>query len=726
MSYIVRFTEITNPSKPAIQVADQTLNTQTSITFVGQNYPGYSQPVFENFLHLLENFAGPNTPTNPIQGQLWFDNSNSLLKVYDGTNWAAAGSVKKAGTAPDVANSATGDLWVDTINSQLYLFSGSNWLLVGPQFSAGKRTGPIIETITDTSNISHSVISFYAATSSVSDTSSYILAIISKDTFTPKALITGFSLIREGLNLTSVNTGSSSTSLSRVWGTASQSDALLVNDVAIPAANFLRGDVASVTSYPFSVRSDGGINVGSDLIFNIGRSGNSTVFYSKTNSNNVDFKLTSSNQTNTVLHIDASTRVGIGTNNTSPLATLDVAGTIEIKNDAILNIPAQLSINSNLNIDNSAGASIQTTGGLTVGLQSFFNDDIITNGQLYVNYNNGASGAAILPGTASTPADGTLDIGSATARFRNIYASNFIGSFSGLVTGTLDGNISGAAAKLASPTTFKLLGQVTSDLQAFNGQQTDGVLAMTTTLDSTAVSSQPETTTPQTSDYILLQRPGIGLYKTTKQTLQDSLPVIPIGTIMPYAGSSCPTGYLFCDGSEIKITDYQLLYQVIGTTYNGVSLSGYGTFKLPDLRGRFPLGRDNMNNGIQVPDKNNPNVPITTVSTAANRVSDITSRVLGNTSGADSVTLLVKNLPDHQHTLSSSVGSYFAIPGNQAVAATDNNASTGVQVTTTTGTTSYGISKTGSITNTTQTNQPAVVMNPYQTINYIIFTGKLQ
>jgi microcystin-dependent protein len=727
MSYIVRFTEITNPSKPAIQVADQTLNTERSITFVGQNYPGYSQPVFENFLHLLENFAGPNTPRNPVQGQLWFDNSNSLLKVYDGTNWAAAGSVKKASTAPDVVNSAIGDLWVDTINSQLYLFSGSSWLLIGPQFSAGKKTGPIIQTITDTSNISHSVISFYAATSSASDTNSYIMAIISKDAFTPKALISGFPIIREGLNLTLTNAGTGSTSLSRMWGTASQADALLINNVAIPSDNFLRGDVASLTSYPLTIRSDGGLIVGSDASFNIGRSGTSTIFYSKPNSNNIDFKLTSSDQNNVVLHIDALTRVGIGTNNTTPLATLDVAGTVEIKNDSTLNIPAQLSINSNLNIDNASGASIQTLGGLTVGMQSRFSDDIILDGQLYVNYNNGSFGSAILPGTTTAPSDGKLDIGSPTAQFRNIYANNFVGTFSGLVTGTLDGNISGAAAKLSSPTTFKLLGQITSDLQSFNGQQTNGVLAMTTTLDPTAVSSQPETEAPLTSDYFLLQRDGVGLLKTTKQTIQNTMPLIPIGTIMPYAGSSCPTGYLFCDGSEVKITDYRALYAVINTTYNDGTLQGYGTFKLPDLRGRFALGRDNMNNGILVQDKITPSIPISTVGSAANRVDDISSRVLGNAGGSSSVTLDVKNLPEHQHTLSNSSGAYYALPASQAVAATDTNATkNGVQAVTTTGVTSNGVSKTGNITGTTQTGQKAVVMNPYQTINYIIFTGKLQ
>lgn len=725
MSYIVRFTEVTNPSKPSIQVADQTLNTQTSITFVGQNYPGYSQPVFENFLHLLENFAGPSTPLNPVQGQLWFDNSANLLKVYDGTNWAAAGSVKKAGSAPDVINSARGDLWVDTINSQLYLFSGSNWLLVGPQFSAGKKTGPVIEVITDTNNVAHSVISFYAASSNISDTNTYIMSIISKDTFTPKALITGFSIIKEGLNLTTVNTSSSSTSLSRMWGTAEKADALLIGDIAVPAANFLRGDIASTSANPLNIRSDAGLTIGSDLSFNIGRSGTSTVFYSKTPSNNIDFKVSSATQTNIVMHLDALTRVGIGTNNSSPLATLDIAGNVEIKNDASLSIPAQLSINSTLDIDNVVGASIQTTGSLSVGLRSKFIGDIQSNGVLHVQPSSGS--AAILPPTNSTAMTGTVDIGSSTAYFRNIYATNFVGTFSGTVTGTLDGSISGAAAKLASYTTFKTIGQITSDLQAFNGQQTNGVLALTTALDPTAISAQTETTSPATSDYLLLQRPGVGLFKASKQSFQQSMPLVPVGAIFPFAGSVCPIGYLFCDGSEVKITDYQTLYQVIQTTYNGpLPLAGFSTFRLPDLRGRFPLGRDNMNNGIQVPDVNNQNVSITTVGIAANNVGDVSSRVLGNSGGHDTVTLATKNLPDHQHTLSDGTSQYYAVPLSQAVAATDNNATSGIQVTTTSGSTAYGLGKTGSITNVTQTGQAATVMNPYQTINYIIYTGKIQ
>ena len=57
MPYKVTFTETTNPAKPPINVEDQSLNTEKSLSFVGKNYAGYAPVIAENFLHLLENFA---------------------------------------------------------------------------------------------------------------------------------------------------------------------------------------------------------------------------------------------------------------------------------------------------------------------------------------------------------------------------------------------------------------------------------------------------------------------------------------------------------------------------------------------------------------------------------------------------------------------------------------------------------------------------------------------
>ena len=724
MSYSVRFTEITNPSKPAIVVADQTLNNQTSVTLIGKNYKGFAPVLAENFLHLLENFASPsdNPPANPVQGQLWYDNTHNFLNVYDGTAWSAAGSLKKSGVTPESISSSKGDLWVDTNNSQLYLYSGSNWLLVGPQYSAGKQTGPIVESIVDTSNVSHSVISFYGATSNATDNSNYRVSIISKDTFTPKSIVSGFPVIRQGFNLSTTDSASE-TSPSKIWGTSEKAEALVVNGVGILASNFLRGDVSSTTTSALNIRANAGLSIGSDLSFNLGVDGTSTIFYSKNDGDAIDFKLKYNSITNTVMHIDATTRVGIGTNNAVPLATLDVAGTVFIKDDITKPELGRLKVAGTSDTTDIGGASIQTLGGLSVAKKSTFTNDISVTGKIYITTTSGSS--AILPTTTLQ-----YDIGDTNHRFRNIYAQAFVGAFSGSFSGVLDGSVTGSAGKLASPTTFRLQGQLDSDAQSFDGQTSNGALTLTTTLNETAISSQTATTTPVDGDYFLLQRPGTGLLKVNKASLQNNLPSMPIGAIIPFAGTSVPNGYLLCDGAEISKTTYQALYAVIKDTYiRDTSLEpmlGYGTFRLPDLRGRFALGKDSMNNGIQVPSISNPAQNVQTVVGPANRVTDVTADNVGTGAGADTATLLVRNLPDHQHTLGDSSSSYYSVPGSQAVAAAYLPAgSNTVQVNTSTAT-AYGRDKTGSVTNTTQLGQAVDIMNPYLTINYIIFTGNLQ
>ena len=87
MAYKINFTDqVANPN--GITIADQDLNTQTSLTFVGKNYPGYAQVIGENFLHLLENFANNSAPSREksVPGQLWYDTNatNPQLKVKIG------------------------------------------------------------------------------------------------------------------------------------------------------------------------------------------------------------------------------------------------------------------------------------------------------------------------------------------------------------------------------------------------------------------------------------------------------------------------------------------------------------------------------------------------------------------------------------------------------------------------------------------------------------------
>jgi microcystin-dependent protein len=724
MSYQVNFTETTNPAKPAITVQDQQLNSETNLTFVGKNYAGYASIIAENFLHILENFSNSTAPDKPVQGQLWYDNSAgiNLLKIFDGTQWVSAGAIKKAtkteiGQA--IASNIIGDLWVDTTNRQLNIWSGSSWLLVGPQFSDGTKTGPIVETITDTTNVDNNIISLYS--------NNYRIAIVSKSAFIPKQNIPGFTTVGQGVNLSAADSNST-TSPTKFWGTASTSDALNVGGSIIDASNFLRSDVTSTTSSSINIRSNGGLVLGSDLSFSITRDNNATIFYSKTSGNTINFKLNNAGDNLTALFINSDFKVGIGPNNTNPQEALDVLGNIYLSGNMFVEGTTNATVLGGT-------ASITTAGGLNVEKNAIVGGDITTYGTVFINNLdidlNPVSGSVILPGNDS--ANNLYDIGSSTRKFRNIYATNFVGNFNGAFTGTLTGNISGSAARLASPTAFNLAGDVISNTINFNGQTAGGAATFTTTVSqdiiaakevAKSVSGDPNSLQ---SDELLVYRPTVGLRKVAKSTFVQNIPTVPVGAIFPYAGSVAPIGYLLCDGSEVSIGSYSALFEVINYQYRpSALLLGKSTFALPDLRGRFALGRDNMDNGNQVISKASPPLPADQIlidagGGSANRVTDIVADTLGaGTSSGEYTTIALNNLPQHSHTLSNGTGQYFAVgrPGG-----TDENAVTDAS----TGPTGLGkaVPNTGNILTNASVGVGLPTMNPYMTVNYIIFTGTL-
>jgi microcystin-dependent protein len=738
MSYTITFTETNNPDKQPITVQDGTINTSTSLQYVGKNYSGYAPIIAGDFLHLLENFANNTAPANPVQGQLWYDNSDgiNLLYAYDGTTWNEVGSVKKSGTAPSSANA--GDLWVDTINSQLYLYSGSAFVLVGPQFSSGLQSGPIIETIVDTNNISHTVTTLYATSSSNTSTS-YRLAIISKDSFTPKSTVLGFTTINEGINLSSVDS-TNTNSLTRFWGTAQQSDALLVGTSTVPAANFLRSDVTSISNYPINVRNDGGITLGAGLGFNIGVNGTTTVLYSKNSGNAVEFATNNGGRVITSMHLNANARLGLGTNNANPQSTLDVIGGITASDDTTNAVPGRIVVKGTSDVGTTStgsadpgGASIQTLGGLSTALSATIGTTLKvvgtstgTNGA--INVGADSNSVAILPSV-----NASYDIGSSSLQFRNIYAQTFNGNFAGTFTGTVTGSVSGSAAKLTSPTTFLLTGDVTSPGVVFDGQTTTGTLTFTTSINSGIISAKTAATDSALNDQLLVLQASTGnLVSMTKSVLFNHVATVPIGSIFPYAGvaSNLPAGYLLCDGSEVQISKYPALYAVLQYTYKASSLLiGLGTFALPDLRGRFPLGADNMNNGLTVRAADGSGIQLGAGGGSANRVSNVTADVVGASDGSQNVTLSTTNLPDHKHSLSDGYQQFYAVGApNPTISTaeaqkTDIGPGYGLTAQNQSGQ-GYGLSDSGSVSvPTAATATPLTTMNPYLTINYIIFTG---
>jgi hypothetical protein len=182
-------------------IPDGTINTTSSMVLVGKNYAGYGEFLNENYIHLLENGSNTTAPGAPLTGQLWWDKTNGVLRVYSGTTFKAVSAATSAPVGSPPPSPVQGDLWYDTTNAQLKVYSGTAWLLVGPAFTAGTgETGAIVDTIVDISTVSHVVIKFF-----VSNT---LIAIMSKDpTFTPQVAIPGFATVSPGMQMSTATPG---------------------------------------------------------------------------------------------------------------------------------------------------------------------------------------------------------------------------------------------------------------------------------------------------------------------------------------------------------------------------------------------------------------------------------------------------------------------------------------------------------------------------------------
>ena len=156
----------------------------TDLTLVGKNYSGFGESINENFVKLLENFSSSSQPTSPIRGQIWFDVSELKLKVYSGTGFVPVSSATISSQQP--LNLGVGDLWFNDVAKQLYFFDGTNTILLGPDYSVTQGiSGLKVVNILDSLNQNRVVVYLYA--------NGILLGIFSKDAFTPKLPIDGFS-----------------------------------------------------------------------------------------------------------------------------------------------------------------------------------------------------------------------------------------------------------------------------------------------------------------------------------------------------------------------------------------------------------------------------------------------------------------------------------------------------------------------------------------------------
>lgn len=704
MPYIVTFTE--KDQKVPITVYDNTSNTDTSLTLPGRNVTGYGQIIAENFVRLLENFAGPNRPVNPIEGQLWYDTTNEQLKIWDSIDWKAASNIQTSVAEPAVSASRKGDLWVNTSKQQLSIYSGNKWILVGPYISTidGKRTGPIVETIIDQDNTEKTVVTFYVDDSP--------LVIISKDRFFPKSDISGFTVegIKPGINITTETfiTGFPT----RLLGIAQSAENLRINDANVAASKFLRSDVINTTDFQFNVRNNLGITVGADSTLNISNGSTGARIYNSLPGAVIDIQTSKLDLPSTVLRVK-NDKVGI--NSLDPQESLDITGNALVSGTVYLKSESDA-----VNVNSGA---LQITGGASIKKKLVVGGNIDSQSTLTTRN--------VFPATTDT-----FSIGASENRFKEVFAKKIIAEeFSGAFTGNINGT-AGTANSLANPTIFRFKGAVTlkNDV-SFDGSGTSTVKEFETVLSVDLIQTQELITrsTYDTNILVYLPRSSASnkLGRITRDDFIGDLGV-PVGTILPYAGATPPKGYLFCDGSEILKNRYSDLFDIIANNYvpigyvwkSGSDFNLY--FKLPDLRGRFPLGADNMANGLQISSNSQ-----SAGGGTANVVTGTAAATIGGTAGTQSYTLSINNLPQHEHNMKGTKqdgvtegDQYFAVNATNATS-TDvgfQSRSGGVPV----AGQLASLPSSGKIKDQSAAtlSQPFSIMNPYQTINYIIRYGR--
>jgi microcystin-dependent protein len=152
-----------------------------------------------------------------------------------------------------------------------------------------------------------------------------------------------------------------------------------------------------------------------------------------------------------------------------------------------------------------------------------------------------------------------------------------------------------------------------------------------------------------------------------------------VGEIRMFAGNFPPLGWMFCEGQQLPISEYETLFQLIGTSYGG---DGQSTFALPDLRGRVPI---HQGSGF----------------------------VLAETGGVEEVTLTTQQIPAHTHALlaTTAVGTTPSPTGNVLAASGSSNVYRPAPAASAMSAQSVGA---------TGGSQPHTNMQPYLCISHII------
>lgn len=398
-------------------VEDGVLDTTTTLQLIGRNYQSYGEAFNENLVKLLENSASTSAPSAPLTGELWYDTSASVLKVYDGSNFNPV-SIRNSATTP-TTGLAQGTLWNDTTNDQLYMYDGSAFDLVGPIYKTGDGvSGWRVDVENLSGGGTANVLGLYQDGTRV--------AIVSKTERLLDSTPTGFDSQTVPVGM-SFYTQSDSTTF-RLHGTAQNALELGGRE----AARYLVDDQDQSTSGSFGVLNNNGITLGSGSDASITISSDDLIVTNNNANQNIIFKINQASTVTTAMTITDTADVNIAGNLTIQ-GNLVTAGSSSSFADSVLAIndqdgsanPRTSNQNAGLLIDGgsvsddvtfqvkgSDGGYLESSSGLSVATGTAFS----VNGTSVLNATTLGSGVV----TSSLTTVGALNSGSITTGFGDI------------------------------------------------------------------------------------------------------------------------------------------------------------------------------------------------------------------------------------------------------------------------------------------------------------------
>lgn len=435
-----------------IVVNTATLNNTTSLTLIGQKYPGggYGQIIAENFVNLLQNFAGPTQPTGGLKGQVWYDTSqpgSEQLRIYNGTSWVQANGIYQQIADPQISGPGSpkpGDIWVNTSTNQLSVKSDSGWVLIGPSGSNDTETQTAV--IKDTGNQDHNVI--------LCKVNGNVLAIITDEQFNPNPVIDGFVELVPGINLSSYTYDSTTPVFNGPAATANALTVTAPSAEIVDANNFLRADIDQTANGQLTINNNSGIKIGENT---------ATFKLTLSSTNQKDAYISNDSAGGTInFEINDNTVVSVTDSSIEPATgqLINLGSTVNYFNKIyvgeLVSTTASASINAldaiSITVTTTTNSTSPTTGALKVAGGVGINKDLWVNDNIYANTATldtrvvikGADASGSTSSGALTVAGG-VGIGGDLFVGQSIYATNH-GVRAAIFTATNKINVTGNSA----------------------------------------------------------------------------------------------------------------------------------------------------------------------------------------------------------------------------------------------------------------------------------------